>query len=126
VYVQLLEARDVGAKGEGMWWYCCASLLHLGGSVERDVTAATDVETHYLIDHNVGGVASGHVSSHCRIDPQQKSKRTEASAAQGISWNQGFVFADAYPTANVLLAAARRSLAIRSSVKSKEYVSFAK
>jgi hypothetical protein len=29
-----------------------------------------DNETLFLIDHNVGGILTGHVPSHCRIAPQ--------------------------------------------------------
>jgi hypothetical protein len=95
--VQLLEARDVVHRGDGVSAFCCASILHFGSKAEVDAS--------YLMDHSVGAVLIGHIATSCSIQPQQRSKNSYKSVSP--TWNQGFVFADAYPTARVLLAAAQ-------------------
>jgi hypothetical protein len=104
-------------RGDGVSAFCCASILHFGSKAE--------VDSSYLMDHNVGAVLIGHVATSCSIQPQvslalslfvvpaagdaslyssssqQRSKNSYKSVSP--TWNQGFVFADAYPSARVLL-----------------------
>ena len=117
-------------RGDGVSAFCCASILHFGSKAE--------VDSSYLMDHNVGAVLIGHVATGCSIQPQvslafiskqlrffltlslfvvpdacgagsylssslaqQRSKNSYKSVSP--TWNQGFVFADAYPSARVLL-----------------------
>jgi hypothetical protein len=51
-----------------------------------------DEDTHYLVDHKVGGVLNGDIPSLCAIEPQQRSKNSHKASSP--TWNQGFVFAD--------------------------------
>jgi len=49
-------------RGDGVSAFCCASILHFGSKAE--------VDSSYLMDHNVGAVLIGHVATSCSIQPQ--------------------------------------------------------
>ena len=83
VFVQLLDAKLESLdlpKAPDLSVFCCASILYAGSS-------HSDEDAHYLIDHAVGAVVKGQVSSLCSIEPQQLSKKSHKTMAP--TWNQG-------------------------------------
>lgn len=83
VFVQLLDAKleslDLPTTPD-LSVFCCASILYAGGG-------HSDEDAHYLVDHAVGAVVKGHVSSLCSIEPQQLSKKSHKTMSP--TWNQG-------------------------------------
>jgi hypothetical protein len=49
-------------RDDGISAFCCASILHFGSKAE--------VDSNYLIDHNVGAILMGHIATDCSIQPQ--------------------------------------------------------
>jgi hypothetical protein len=115
-------------RGDGVSAFCCASILHFGSKAEVDASYLMDHSVGaVLIGHIATScsiqpqVSLAFISTQMRFFPrlslcvvpaacgassyssssQQRSKNSYKSVSP--TWNQGFVFADAYPTARVLL-----------------------
>ena len=106
VYVQLIDAENVSRKDNffsGL--FCCASLMLSNDAPELDLP----------IQHNVGDITVNRSLFQFELESQQRSKPIFRSASP--VWNQGFVFADTYPSFKVMQATARANRVIKDNLR---------
>eukprot|EP00960_Hanusia_phi_P050066 759977-Hanusia_phi.AAC.3 len=106
VYVQLIDAENIASKDSffsGL--FCCASLILWNEGSELDLP----------IQHNVGDVSINKSLFSFELEPQQRSKPIFRSSSP--VWNQGFVFADTYPSFKVMQATARANRIIKDNLR---------
>lgn len=95
LYVQLLEARDLPGRAPGTLpsAFACASIFR--GAAAPDAGAASAEADAFPVEHSTAPGEDGQGVFVRKVVPQQRSRVFHRGASP--TWNQAFVFADAFP-----------------------------